>query len=222
MNKIAKLILIYTSIIIVTGALFGLYAYLTSYQYLVLQVPEDRQEFVKLYKAEEGDGRYVKLEDDQIEVEFNTDLKLDRGLYLAEYNQEGFESQRREVNLDKEIVSVSFDYIIDQPTLELILEENTENIHIAMEQAYPGLFSNYTILEESVYSDGNWYGAILTSNDQESLSRDTVRMVMKNEAGTWKVAAKPYITISQDEYPDVPSNLLDEINRVPGARPGAR
>ena len=219
MNQIAKLILIYTSMVIVVGVGFGLYSYFTSYQYLIMQVPEERQEFVSLYKAEGGDGRYIKKEDEEIEVEFNTDMKLDRGLYLAEYTQEGFEPQTREINLDEEIINFSFEYKISKPALEIILDANTDDIHIAMEQKYPGILTRYSILEEGVYGDGNWYGAILESTEKDSLQRDTVRVVLRNEAGTWNIAAKPYISISKDEYPEIPEDLLDQINKVPGEVP---
>lgn len=222
MNQIAKILLIYTGLIILVGIIFGIYSYFTSYQYLVLQVPEDRQQYVSLYKADAGEGGYTKNQEEKIDIEFNTDMKLDRGLYVAEYNQEGFEPVRREINLDKEIISVSFEYKIATPALEVIKEANIDAIHVSMEQAYPGILSQYSILEENVYDDGNWYGAILESKDNQSLQRDTVRVVLHNEAGTWKVVAKPYITISKAEYPEIPTDLLNSINRVPGQLPGQK
>lgn len=213
MNQLAKIIIIYTSMAILLIIGFGLWNYFTSYQYLVLQVPEERQEYVKLYKATRGEGDLVKSEG-EIEIEFNTDLKLDRGTYVAEYSQEGFELSRRDIFLDKEIVNVTFDYQINTPALELIFEQSKQDIHNSLEESYPGMLSRYKIAKEGVYDDGSWYGAILETIVDTSLQRDTVRIVLRNEAGIWRVAAKPYITISQAEYPEIPESVLDEINII--------
>ena len=203
MNRLAKLILGYVAIsLVLIGLGFG-WLYINSFQDLTLVAPAARTRYITLYyAAEDGTSKTGRVDN----VVINQPIRLKKGRYVAEYVQSGYKKVTRQIDLS------------DQPSqveLQAILEANRSRIYQAIRTSYPDLLDQFNIAQEGVYDNGTWYGAVLRwRGDIHSDKRDSLRIVLHQQSGEWRIAAKPYLTISQTEYPGIPMAVLTAINVI--------
>lgn len=212
MNRLAKLILGYVAIsLVLIGLGFG-WLYINSFQDLTLVAPAARTRYITLYYAtEDGTGKAGRVEN----VVINQPMRLKKGRYVAEYVQSGYKKVTRQIDLSDQPSQVSFTYDRTEAELQAILEANRSRIYQAIRTSYPDLLDQFNITQEGVYDNGTWYGAVLRwRGDIHSDKRDSLRIVLHQQSGEWRIAAKPYLTISQTEYPGIPMAVLTAINVI--------
>lgn len=86
---------------------------------------------------------------------------------------------------------------------------------------YPQIATSYVINKGKLYGDGSWYGTTLTYTGTDTMSRDTLRILMQKQGDDWKLlTTPPQILLSTVEFPDVPKEILKDINQ-PISLPGS-
>lgn len=144
-----------------------------------------------------------------------TDVRLATGSYLVVFSGNNYVSSNQ-------IVSVKGNTTIETPTLDLtptrlaaLLTGETNAIHSAIQaQATSIALSRYTFKNESLYHDGSWYATTLVPTD----GLDTIDpqvLVMHQVNDQWKLAAGPKIILYRADYPEVPSDVIHDINNRP-------
>lgn len=95
---------------------------------------------------------------------------------------------------------------------QLTIEKPT--INGVLVAAYPKIATDYTIVNEQLYDQGQWYGAVLTYKGTDTANRDSLRVLMQKKEGLWVVrTTPPQIILSAQAYPDVPKSILQSINK---------
>ncbi|USN96577.1 MAG: hypothetical protein H6797_00020 [Candidatus Nomurabacteria bacterium] len=100
--------------------------------------------------------------------------------------------------------------------IDLTKQLQTERSTIigVLTSAYPKISSDYTIADGKLYNKGEWYGTTLTYHGKDTLSRDTLRVLMQKKQGLWILrTTPPRLLLSTVEFPDVPKSILTAINQ---------
>lgn len=80
--------------------------------------------------------------------------------------------------------------------------------------AYPKIATDYTIVNERLFEQGQWYGAVLTYRGTDTNNRDSLRVLMQKKEGLWIVrTTPPQPILSAEAFPDVPKSILQKINQ---------
>ena len=96
---------------------------------------------------------------------------------------------------------------------EKLLDEKS-SINGVLVAAYPKVTTDYTIINEQLFDQGQWYGAVLTYHGTDTNNRDSLRVLMQKKDGVWIIRTKPpVIILSSKQFPDVPKTILQAINK---------
>ncbi len=99
-----------------------------------------------------------------------------------------------------------------QLTQQLAIEKPT--INGVLVDAYPKVATDYTFVNEQLFDQGQWYGAVLTYKGSDSANRDSLRVLMQKKEGIWIVrTTPPQPILAAKSYPDVPKSILQSINK---------
>lgn len=102
------------------------------------------------------------------------------------------------------------------PKLQLpqLLAGEKPTINGILVAAYPKIATDYTIVNEQLYDQGQWYGAVLTYKGADTANRDSLRVLMQKKEGIWVLrTTPPQPILSALSYPDVPKSILQSINK---------
>lgn len=100
-----------------------------------------------------------------------------------------------------------------QLTQQLAAEKQT--ITDVLVGAYPTVATDYTIVNEQLYDQGQWYGAVLTYHGSDTANRDSLRVLLQKKEGIWVLrTTPPQPLLSAQAYPDVPKSILQSINKA--------
>lgn len=102
------------------------------------------------------------------------------------------------------------------PKIQLTQQLATEKLSIngILLGAYPKVSTDYTIVNEQLFDQGQWYGAVLTYKGSDSANRDSLRVLMQKKEGIWIVrTTPPQPILAAQSYPDVPKSILQSINK---------
>ena len=81
--------------------------------------------------------------------------------------------------------------------------------------AYPKIATDYIINPGQLFEEGQWYGTTLTYKGGDTMSRDTLRILMQKKQGVWSLrTTPPEPLLSAKKYPDVPKKILQTINKA--------
>ncbi len=99
-------------------------------------------------------------------------------------------------------------------------EQDRDAIFKSLEVAYPKIATDYTIAKGTFYENNTWYGTTMTYKGEDSMNRDTLRVLVQKKDGLWVFRTKPPTPLlSKYDYPDVPVKVLQSINK-PVSLPG--
>lgn len=99
-----------------------------------------------------------------------------------------------------------------QLSQQLTIEKPT--INGVLVAAYPKIATDYAIINEQLYDQGKWYGAVLTYKGTDTANRDSLRVLMQKKEGIWVLrTTPPQPILSAQAYPDVPKSILQSINK---------
>lgn len=201
-----NILITFISLLILSFIGFNLINYFNSFREIQIDIPVNTS--VKIYKKDGNDQKEV------LSLNQDTVHKLQIGEYTVKF-----------VNLPKTYVNENHDFIVDTNTkvvkieldltdaeLSSQLNQKRSSIRSSVFNSIPGLEGSYTIKSEKLFKDGTWYGAVIKPNNP---SFDERRLIMKNEDGKWILVTKePLISIGSPSFPNVPKDLISDLNRL--------
>ncbi|HEX5456200.1 MAG TPA: hypothetical protein VFW77_02430 [Candidatus Saccharimonadales bacterium] len=217
-----KLLLFLSGLILMVLAWFGINYYLSL---RALTINFENINSVSVFSAK-------KLDDTRNEKPVKIingsgqEIKLKKGSYILQYDAKtNYRDYFVNINLtDKhQVVNLSPEY--SDEYLSSLLDGELTSIKTAILTEYPKVKRLYEIQRGRLYKKGDWYGTTLTykgSFEGANLFRtDTLRVVLEKKDGKWTVRTNPpNILLSKYDYPDIPIDILRNVNGLPTSPAG--
>lgn len=104
-----------------------------------------------------------------------------------------------------------------KPTRQQLEQKLTVELPVitsVLTHAYPKIATDYTMSKGQLFDEGEWYGTTLNYRGNDTLNRDTLRVLMQKKNGVWMIrTTPPQILLSTEQFPDVPREVLQTINQ---------
>lgn len=140
-------------------------------------------------------------------------LQLQDGTYTATPNGESYSAVPIEFKIDGQDITVTVDPDFSESRLEELRKSEQPAITQVIQSTYSSAIGDFTIQPGTLYNRGEWYGGLLV---QKPLGGgqlgDTYRVILKKENNKWIIAAEPKIVLSASDYPDIPRDILTNVN----------
>jgi hypothetical protein len=187
--------------------------YQNRYQYLILSGNQSF-EFSLFKRSSSIDGLYYNKNDLVFSTNKSGKYKIKRGdyVYVASRPSKDYAPIIKPLSLGTTRVLVSInDFKYTDQKLQSLLITESPGIETLINNSYPLPMANYSIVSPKLYYTGQWYGALLVPKD--ALNQDTYRIVLKKKDGRWSVVTTPpSIILSQPVYPNIPFDILSDLN----------
>jgi hypothetical protein len=158
-----------------------------------------------------GDGNNVLVTKISTSGE-SKNLDKDHSYFVTYEGNSGYAGGRADLNTKDSDSNVSIDPAYSRAHLDSMLQGELPDITQAYQDLY-GEVTAYHLQSGRLYHDGDWYGATLTYSGDDNFNNDTLRIVFHKEDGIWKVkTVPPDITLSKFIYPDIPVDILRDVN----------
>lgn len=206
-------ILVVVSALLIIGAMS--YSYITSFQRITVRTSQDATgSTVKIYKKEADQQPVAE------NIGLDTETKLKKGIYVVEFSGSDYEKQRIDVTLGESPQTVVITPRYSQNKLGDMFSAEKPDIYRVIHREIPQTTDNFEISEGKLYQLGEWFGGKIhqrqTSEEERQGYIDTFRVVLKKENGEWKIVTDPpEIIISHVKYPDIPRDILVDLNKNP-------
>lgn len=144
----------------------------------------------------------------------NEPLRLKKGEYTVTTQGDNIANMSHTIQIDgsKQIIPITFSFT--RTYLDTLFNKEQAGIHTTIAEQFPQLEKLYTIHNEALYDQGDYYGATLRFIDTKSDQRDTLHILLHKKEGTWRVLSQPPVPVlSAPLYPDISSAALKEINQ---------
>lgn len=144
----------------------------------------------------------------------NEPLRLKKGEYTITTQGEHIANMSHTIQIDgnKQIIPITFSFT--RTYLDTLLSKEQTAIYAAIIEQFPQLEELYTIHNEALYDQGDYYGATLRFIDTKSDQRDTLHILLHKKEGAWRVLSQPPAPVlSAPLYPNISSAALKEINQ---------
>ena len=160
----------------------------------------------------EGITVYNRDENEVGKLQENGSLRLQNGEYTYRPLGEMWSTDPVGFTVDSdEEISVNPSYS-DDHRYEILRRENPAIVGV-INNTFGDTMRDFTIETGTIYQQGDWYATLLS---QDSLpggqDGDIYRIVLHKVDGTWQIAAGPEIVLGAPVYPDVPYEILKDIN----------
>jgi hypothetical protein len=167
---------------------------------------------VSIYKPSGDDG---VVENEIKKINKPGKVRLNKGYYKykAEPTDKLFANVEGDLLLENKpvVLDIVFDNL-SSSELQKKLALELPFIEQAIKSKYPAQMEKYTIKEPKIHKKGDWFSAKLNTTD--SNNSDDLLIVLEKSNNTWVIATTPDISLSKDVYPNIPSDILEEINLV--------
>lgn len=153
------------------------------------------------------------------------EVRLKKGKYILQYDaKDNYLDYFVTVDLSsrRQAVNLSPDY--SDEYLDKLLDGELSNIKMSIETKYPKVKKLYAVQRGKLYKKGDWYGTTLVYKGNATganlFKTDTLRVILKKENNQWVVKTDPpSILLSKYVYPDIPIDILRNVNSFP-SNPG--
>ncbi len=143
-------------------------------------------------------------------------VTIEEGLsYALEYvGSPGYEDGVVYLDYDSAGEEVVVDPLYSRERLDEIVENEINEINRAIKEKYENI-NLYKIQKGSLYRFGEWYGTNLIYKGAYSANSDNLKIVLEKVSGSWQVRTDPpNISLSKFEFPDIPEDVLREVNNT--------
>lgn len=142
-------------------------------------------------------------------------VRLKKGdYYVAWKGSSGFTDGNKKVSLSnkKEVLDINPGW--SEKKLNDLVDAQLIDINSAINARFPDTISLYIINKGTMYRNGEWYATTLQYNGPDRYSADTLKVILKNDNGTWKVITNvPDLAFNKSDYGQIPSDVLDDVNQ---------
>lgn len=201
MNK--KALLIVTSLLVIVVIGVGSLFYYLSFKTVTFTIVPNDIEVVVFNRDSKEVGRLTQ----------DGSLQLQAGSYTANPVGETYSSTPIPFTVSDQDISVSIDPSYSLDRLDDILDEEEPIIVQELRDTYADVISNFTIEPGKLYEKGDWYATLLPQNPLPGGQQgDIYRVVLHKDDDQWQIVAGPAIILTSPQNPDVPDEILSDIN----------
>lgn len=202
MNNLTKIAIILLGLIGVLLVGFQIWQEVNSYSKVTFK-----------FDLKEGKATIRGNNTPEIEINNGQTLKLKHGNYRISTSGEGIDNSTQFIEINHKTNDVNVNFSYNKERLMSILDSERSDIENAIYNQYPNINDLYSIYNQAVYNQGEYYGATLNFRDQTSDQRDTLHILAKKENRKWRVLSlPPSPVLSAPKYPNVPKEILRKIN----------
>lgn len=203
MNKNTRNALIFSIIVIVGLVIFGIIYYISSHRTVTFDIIPEDAGTITIYNQNNQQAGTLQQDGS---------LRLQPGTYTFTSSEERYAGSVTEfVVNDDTTIRVDPAYS-EAYRNELLRAENTAILD-TITSTYAAVINGFTINTGTIYHKGDWYATTLTQRDLPGGQQgDIYRVVLQKVEGTWQIAATPAIVISTRDYPNIPYDILKDIN----------
>lgn len=142
-------------------------------------------------------------------------ISIKKGVYTVLYKGEnGYSDGSVDINLGNTPKTLGLDPTYSDSKLNSLLDGEFGEIKNVLSKKYTNL-DLYLVQRGKLYDKGQWYGTTLKYIGSDVFNSDTLRVVLHKENGLWKIITDPpNITISKLLYPDIPKDILSDLNNI--------
>ncbi len=187
---------------------------------IILRQPPSESVTVKIYALSDHESSVEDYKDKTPLKETNTDvdLRLKNGEYVVVIPAGTvYEPQVQEFAVDASRKDVVVLPRYSSQTLESQLNEQRSDIRSMLYAQYDFLNPKkrlYVFLDEKIHLQGEWYTATVRELIPGRNKSDIYRIVAQKKGGKWVlVTTPPDLVISNVRYPDIPREVLLDLNR---------
>lgn len=172
---------------------------------------------VTLYKVNTQSAEFPNIEDYEnskpvLIVTESGKYKIRNGMYayFSQPTSNDFDTESGILNTNEE-QNITINPSLTIEKLKSIYDIEKNSILGALNNQYPSQMKNYTLEYGAVYLNGDWFAGYLVPKD----GSDALQVVLHKDNNNWLMAAKPNITISSAQYPDIPKEVTTGVNIRP-------
>lgn len=219
-RRIIVLLIVFSCILI--AAFVGIKT-LRSYKLVTVQFAEGLTDVTARIYSYEGENHEVgldKLIADQQPVKQLTSsgsFKLRQGEYVIIAEGVGYEQYLQPFELNEpKVLTVNLNYTPQK--LAEMLPSQKAIVDNVITTTVPNFNNTYKLSGGKLYGQGEWYGAIIEPNISEEQARQSYNdrfgvVAKKDSKGIWRViTVPPEIILSSVKYPQIPRDLLIDLN----------
>lgn len=205
MNKFLQHTVVQITLGLVTMVVlfYGIWAYINSFQTVSFEF-DDKLGYIELVDNSEQ-ALYPKSQQP---------VRLKKGEYVVRNIGDRITKDEKKITIDHTTrdIKVSFSYAEKYLSELYVLEKAT--IHTVLFDTYPKITELYEIRDDRLYGKADIFGATLIAKNQAGDNTDTLHVLLQKKSGKWQVISKPPAPIlSAQDYPDVPRDILVQINK---------
>jgi len=147
------------------------------------------------------------------QLESSTTIKLKKGVYDFVVADESniYENPISKVVIGDTTSNITVAPYYNDNKLGNLLIQYRPAIQQILESKYPNLTKLYKIDNDSLYENGEWYGADLVPLNPNI---DELKVIMNFKNNIWVVAVEPQISISIPSNPTIPSDVIDSVDQL--------
>lgn len=212
-----KLIIITSIVVVIIAAAIAAYLYFASFQKVTITLHPGVAS-VKVYQTSGDDDHESSAGPQGKDVQTITSsqtISLTKGKYFLIPKGDHISDNDIIFTVADQPVTVDVnpDYTSDFLGTKLTNEEAV--IKAAITSQFPLAKNQYDIQDGSLYKKGEWYGALLIhKGDDPSAPGDYYRVVVRKDGSTWKVIKQPELILTTAEFSNVPSDVIDAVNKL--------
>lgn len=206
MSKNKQIIIIILIAAILVGS--GAFLYIRSLHKVDFRMSDNIS--VTIYRIDKGD--YIKI----AQIDGNKTMSLSNGTYCAKSNNADFSSTPDCVVVNGEDMVLKYKPDYSESKLDKLLETERLATQDVINSRYAPIIASYNTSAGRLFKRGEWYATILTEITSSGEIGEEYRVVLKKENGNWVVTAYPQIFLSSAEYPNIPFEILSDVNKMVG------
>lgn len=172
---------------------------------------------VLVYQIDEGEAGTDNNEGEEeplFEVTTSGDkisLATNKQYLLSYKGVSGYEDGEKVVQITDN-KTINLDPYYSKEKLGQILASELPVIQRQIKESYPNVYL-YSIQPGELYRKGDWYGTTLLYTGPYTPNRDSLRLIMNKNNGKWVIMTNPpNISLNKYEFPNIPVEILDEVN----------
>jgi len=209
-NQAKKIIIIYLSlaVVIVLGVIMINHHF--SFYYVSFELAQD----VTSIKVREVISSTEEVSHKDIAV-LSPDqaLRLKPGMYEAVPAGDIIDHTPISFGVDQAPITIEINPPYSETHLSSLLVKELPAIHQALSR-HDSSITAQQISHESLYLHGQWYGAIIGyTASTATMQDDYTRIILQKTNGVWKLVAGPSVVMSYAKYPNIPKDVIDNINQ---------
>jgi hypothetical protein len=150
---------------------------------------------------------------EQVKLTGSTTLRLQNGNYQLVSQNDLYDTSPVSFTVKDKALQIIYDPSFSTAQLDKLLEAEKVSIANTLKTAYGQTLDTFTQSYGRLYKEGQWYATTLVKKVSRSEDPDLYRVILKKEGATWVIAAKPSLSISIKDHPDIPQEIIRAINK---------